>query len=188
VANALVLKSIKTMSAVSGAVQGLCSDVRDVKTGIVKVDGEVKAGFFKVQGEVKQGTTEVKKLAASVDANNRQQLKDKDAQIKRLQEDKQTLQEANERQRVQIAKLNKERNDLLKAPTSSDPKLIALCERVDGISRSLAGVNTVAFNSREKMSTLGRDMQAMHATATAQLKDLQEIKAFLAAITAAIAP
>ena len=176
------------MSAVSRAVQGLCSDVRDVKTGIVKVDGEVKAGFFKVQGEVKQGTTEVKKLAASVDANNRQQLKDKDAQIKRLQEDKQTLQDANERQRVQIAKLNKERNDLLKAPTSSDPKLIALCERVDGISRSLASVNTVAFNSREKMSTLGRDMQAMHATATAQLKDLQEIKAFLAAIAAAIAP
>jgi hypothetical protein len=174
VGNALVLRSIKTMSAVSGAVNAICSDVKDVKTGVLDVTAKVDV----VKDRVKQGTTEVKKLAASVDANHRQQLQQlevKDAQIKKLQDDKRILQDINERQRVQIAKMNKERDEmLLKAPSSSDAKLNAIADKVDTVFRALI---TVHDNTK-----------IMHATSTSLLKDVRAGNAFLAAITAAIAP
>jgi predicted nucleic acid-binding Zn-ribbon protein len=200
VANALVLRSIKTMSAVSGAVTVLNTKM-DV--GFDRVEGSVLAMTSKVdvvKDRVKQGTTEVRKLAASVDANHRQQLDVKDAQIKKLQEDNKILQAANERQRAQLAKMNKERDELLKAPPSSDPKLLALSVKVDGVARTVEDAHKVAYNSREKMSTLGKDMQSMQTVASAQGKDMQrmqaslstqaktmeEIKAFLRIIVGAI--
>jgi len=200
VANALVLRSIKTMSAVSGAVTVLNTKM-DV--GFDRVEGSVLAMTSKVdvvKDRVKQGTTEVRKLAASVDANHRQQLDVKDAQIKKLQEDNKIIQAANERQRAQLAKMNKERDELLKAPPSSDPKLLALSVKVDGVARTVEDAHKVAYNSREKMSTLGKDMQKMQADASAQAKDMQrmqaslstqaktmeEIKAFLRIIVGAI--
>jgi len=179
VANALVVRTIKTMSAVSGAVQGLNSSLSSgVQTISTKVEG--------VQDRVKQGTNEVKKLAASVDANHRQQLQAKDEQIKKLQEDKRTLQEANERQRAQIAKMNKERDELLLK--ADNPQFVALRDKVDVLFRSVENVNKVASNSRDKLSTFAWDMQKMQASSTMQYRDLQEIKALLAAISAAIAP
>jgi chromosome segregation ATPase len=132
-----------------------------------------------VKDRVKEGTTEVRKLAASVDANHRQQLQAKDDQIKKLQE-------ANERQRAQLAKMNKERDELLKAPPSSDPKLLALSEKVDGLSRTLEDAHKVAYNSREKMSTLGKDVQKLQADYSSHSKTMGEIKALLAVIVHAI--
>jgi ABC-type phosphate transport system auxiliary subunit len=177
VANALVLRSIKTMSAVSGAVTVLNTNM---DAGFDRVEGSVLAMTSKVdvvKDRVKQGTTEVRKLAASVDANHRQQLDVKDAQIKKLQEDNKILQAANERQRAQLAKMNKERDELLKAPPSSDPKLLALSAKVDGLSRTLEDAHKVAYNSREKMSTLGKDVQKLQADYSSQSKTMGEIKA-----------
>jgi hypothetical protein len=186
VANALVLRSIKTMSAVSGAVTVLNTKM---DAGFDRVEGSVLAMTSKVdvvKDRVKQGTTEVRKLAASVDANHRQQLDVKDAQIKKLQEDNKILQAANERQRAQLAKMNKERDELLKAPPSSDPKLLALSAKVDGVARTLEDAHKVAYNSREKMSTLGKDVQKLQADTSSQAKTMGEIKALLAVIVHAI--
>jgi hypothetical protein len=187
VASALVTRIAKPLSAVSGAVTALNTKM---DAGFDRVEAEVKTGFVKVEGEMKQGTTEFKKLAASVDAQHRHQLEVKDAQIKKLQEDKQTLKDANERQRLQIAKMNKERDEILlkPSPPPSDSKLNALSEKVDGLSRTFEIVHKVAFNSREKMSSLGKEMQRLQAADSANSQKLEEVRVLLAAIAAAIAP
>lgn len=182
VANALVAKTIKTLSAVSGEMVGISSQMKAVGGAVVGISSDVKSG-----------TSEVKKLAASVDNTYRQQLQAKDFQIKRLQEDTQTLQQTNERQRMQISKMNRERDEILKAPVEG--KLSAMRIKLDSLTVYITNAIKLAFNSREKMTALGVDvknvqasMEGIKASSSAQAKSIEEIKGMLSILLATVVP
>ena len=186
VANALVAKTIKTLSAVSGEMVGISSQMKAVGGAVVGISSDVKAGFVKVEGEVKSGTCEVKKLAVSVDTSHRQQLSAKDSQIKRLQEDMQILQQTNERQRMQIGKMNRERDEILKAPVEG--KLNAIRATVDNLAVSVTNVIKMEFKSGENVAALGtgvktvqESLEELKATSAAQSKAFGEVRALYGA-------